>query len=84
MLRTMLLDQARHAISSRDLPENDRESLAWSIAMSAIKFSMLLTDTHKPIIFDPEKAVSFDGETGPYLLYCYARMASLLRSADEL
>jgi arginyl-tRNA synthetase len=63
MLRTLVMDQARASVAEREIVDGDRESLAWAIGMSAIKFSMLLTDTHKPIIFDPAKAVSFEGET---------------------
>jgi len=60
--------------------ELDYRSLAVSIA--AIKYSMLKQNPNKNIIFDKNEALSFDGNTGPYLLYTYARASSILRKAN--
>jgi arginyl-tRNA synthetase len=52
------------------------------IALSAIKYQLLKIDITKNMLFDPKKAISFEGDTGPYLLYSYARAASILRKVE--
>jgi len=52
------------------------------IAVGAIKYSILKQDSQKDLIFDLEKTVSFDGNSGPYLQYTYARAISLLAKAN--
>ena len=54
---------------------------AHKLSVGAIKYSMLVADTNKEIIFDPDQWTSFEGNTGPYLLYSYARTASILRKS---
>jgi arginyl-tRNA synthetase len=53
------------------------------IALAAIKYQLLKVDIAKTMVFDPKKAIAFEGDTGPYLLYSYARAASILRKAGE-
>jgi len=65
----------RHA----EWSEKEIEASAKKIALGAIKFEMLKTSRQKEIIFDPEKALSFEGFTGPYILYTIARIASILK-----
>lgn len=55
------------------------EKTAWSIAMAALKFSMLAQDVSRAITFDIRAATSFDGATGPYIQYTGARIAGILR-----
>lgn len=57
------------------------ESTARLIALAAIKFDFLKHESAKVMIFDPESAASFDGFTGPYVLYTVARINSLLKKA---
>lgn len=54
---------------------------AWIIAEGAMKFGMLRQDTDKPIVFDIDEALSFDGFTGPYIQYAHARLCSILAKA---
>lgn len=54
------------------------------ISIAAIKYTILRTQPGKPINFDPETSLSFEGDSGPYLQYTYARCKSILRKADEL
>ena len=54
------------------------DSTAWSIAEGAMKFAMLKQDNDKPIVFDFDSALAFDGFTGPYVQYAHARMNSIL------
>lgn len=53
------------------------------IALAAIKFMLLKTDMKKNTIFDPKKSISFEGDTGPYLLYSYARASSILKKSNR-
>lgn len=52
-----------------------------TIALAAIKFDMLKQSREKQIVFDPKQALSFEGFTGPYLLYSLARINSILKKA---
>jgi arginyl-tRNA synthetase len=54
---------------------------AWTIAEGAMKFGMLKQDNDRPIVFDMEAALSFDGFTGPYVQYAHARLSSILAKA---
>lgn len=60
---------------------NKKETLATSIAIGAIKFSILRQAAGKDIIFDFDKSLSFEGDSGPYLQYSYTRAKSLLEKA---
>lgn len=64
-----------------DLPSQDISTKAETIAMAAIKFFMLKYDVAKDFVFDPAQSLSFDGETGPYMLYTYARCAQIIAKA---
>ena len=57
------------------------DETAYLLANGAIKYGMLSTDPVKEIVFDPEVWVSFEGNTGPYLMYAYARSKSILSKA---
>ena len=52
------------------------------VAVGAIKYSVLKSAAGSDIVYDPEKAVSFDGDSGPYLQYSYARALSVLRKPE--
>ncbi len=64
-----------------DLKPTDRKKRATAISLAAIKFFMLKFDAKKDFVFNPSESLSFEGETGPYLLYTYARAKSILRKA---
>jgi arginyl-tRNA synthetase len=64
-----------------ELSENEMSDRSLKIALSAIKYQLLRVDIAKNMLFDPKKAISFEGDTGPYLLYSYARAASILRKS---
>ena len=63
------------------LNKEEMQDRSLKIALSAIKYQLLKIDIAKTMLFDPKKAISFEGDTGPYLLYSYARAASILRKA---
>ena len=62
---------------------DDISQVSDSIGLSAIKYSFLKVSVGKDVIFDLAKSTSFDGDTGPYLLYVYARCMSILSDASE-
>jgi len=67
------------------MKENGRETdvtRAKTIAYGAVKYAMLKTANNKNVIFDLEKALSFEGNTGPYLQYSIARIHSILDKCD--
>ncbi len=64
-----------------EISKKELESRALKIAVAAMKYSMLSQDFNKIIIFDKEQEVKFEGETGPYLQYSYARASSILKKA---
>lgn len=62
-----------------NLEEDEAKDRALKIALAAIKYQLLKTDTGKNMVFNPKEAVRFEGDTGPYILYSYARASSILR-----
>ena len=56
---------------------------AHKLAVGAIKYGMLIADPNKEIVFDPKEWVSFEGNSGPYLMYSYARTQSILTKCLE-
>ena len=63
--------------------ESEKEEISKMIAVGAIKYSVLRQETTKDIVFDFDKSVSFEGNSGPYIQYTLARASSLLRKAEE-
>jgi len=68
---------------NKDISEKDLDERANKIALGAIRFYILKYDPLKDILFDPKESISFEGETGPYLQYTYARINSILEKNDE-
>jgi arginyl-tRNA synthetase len=63
--------------------KNNDEEIAEAVAISAIKYSILKQSIGSDIIFDFDKSISFEGDSGPYLQYSFARAKSVLRKAKE-
>lgn len=76
--RDTLLQHAKTLLQDRSLPASDKPEIARKIAFAAMKFSILLQDSEKRITFDETQALSFEGETGPYLQYTLARLQAIL------
>jgi arginyl-tRNA synthetase len=55
---------------------------AWALALAGMKFGMLRQDADKVFTFDPEKALSFEGDTGPYVQYTVVRLGSIIKKAN--
>ena len=67
----------------KNLPKKEIEKRSEIIAQSAVKFFLLKYDPLKDFIFFPEKSISFEGDTGPYVQYAYARASSILRKTKS-
>lgn len=80
-----LIDLAKKGIIERGtkLKENDLEKRSRKIALGAIKYAMLSQGTNKVITFDEDEIMRFEGNTGPYLQYSYARASSILKKAGK-
>jgi arginyl-tRNA synthetase len=65
-----------------DLSDEEKESLYHTIGMGALKYFILKVDPRKRILFNPEESVDFQGNTGPFIQYTYARIQSILRKAE--
>lgn len=64
--------------------EADKEALYRIIGLGALKYFILKVDPKKRILFDPKESVDFQGNTGPFIQYTYARIQSILRKAQAL
>ncbi|MCD8304524.1 MAG: arginine--tRNA ligase [Prevotellaceae bacterium] len=62
-------------------PEEARET-ARIVGMGALKYFILKVDARKNMLFNPEESIDFNGNTGPFILYTYARIRSILRKAE--
>lgn len=66
-----------------DYPEEERADIARKVAIAALKFADLSNQPHSNYIFDLDRFTTFEGKTGPYLLYAAVRIKSILRKAAE-
>ena len=82
-----LLNDARDAIlekmTDREFSNEEREKIASDVGVSAIKYSILKQSTVGDIVYDFESSISFEGDSGPYLQYSYARANSILEKAKK-
>lgn len=62
--------------------EEEKQKLYRTIGLGALKYYILKVDPKKRILFNPEESVDFQGNTGPFIQYTYARIQSILRKAD--
>ena len=67
-----------------DYSDDEKESLYRLIGLGALKYYILKVDPKKRILFNPEESVDFQGNTGPFIQYTYARIQSILRKANEM
>ena len=87
-LNAMALEEAQKKIAEagklpEDMGAEEREEVAASVALAALRFSDLMNTRTTNYVFDLDKFTSFEGKTGPYLLYAAVRVKSLLRRATE-
>ena len=74
---------SEEAGKSKDLSEEERNDIARICGMGALKYFILKVDARKNMLFNPEESIDFNGNTGPFIQYTYARIRSILRKAEE-
>ena len=79
------ISRAYNEIKSRrnDMPEEKMREIARIIGIGAIRYNIVRVQPEKQLVFKWEEALSFDGNSGPFLQYSYARACSMLRKAGE-
>ncbi len=65
------------------MSEEDKEKLYRTIGLGALKYFLLRVNARKRILFDPQASIEFQGDTGPFIQYTYARIRSILRKWNE-
>ncbi len=76
-------DSILEKVKDRDWDNNDKQKVANSVGVGALKFSILRQAIGGDIIYDFEKSISFEGDSGPYLQYSFARANSILEKAKR-
>lgn len=71
-------------IKLEKMTEDEKKDISEKVAIAALKYSILKQSMGKDIIFDLEKSVSFEGDSGPYLQYTAVRASSILMKAEEV
>lgn len=66
-----------------DLSEEQRRQLYHTLALGALKYFILKVDPAKNMLFNPEESIDFNGNTGPFIQYTYARICSIVRRGQE-
>ena len=83
MAKDKARERLREAKLGEDLPEAEFEDIAHKVAVAALKFADLSNTRTTSYVFDLDRFTSFEGKTGPYLLYQAVRIKSLLRKATD-
>ena len=66
-----------------DMTEEERREIARIVGMGALKYFILKVDARKNMLFNPEESIDFNGNTGPFIQYTYARIRSILRKSSR-
>ncbi len=67
-----------------DFPEEERDEIIRKIGLGALKYFILKVDPHKNMTFNPSESIDFNGNTGPFIQYTYARIMSVFRKASQM
>ena len=66
----------------KDMSEAERDEIARIVGLGALKYFILKVDARKNMLFNPAESIDFNGNTGPFIQYTYARIRSILRKAE--
>ena len=66
------------------ITEEEAQEIARIVGMGALKYFILKVDARKNMLFNPEESIDFNGNTGPFIQYTYARIRSILRKAGDV
>lgn len=84
LIESMISDAREAAGSHFDgMPEDEAAEVSRKVGLGALKYFLLKVDPKKNMMFNPAESIDFNGNTGPFLQYTYARIKSLLRKAEE-
>lgn len=75
----MIMDASVEKMEEREIPEAEQKQIGQDVAVAAIKFNILKQNFRKDIIFDKEKALALEGDSGPYIQYTAVRIQSVLK-----
>ncbi len=82
-----MIEQARRTMDeagkNADLSEAEKQEIARIVGLGALKYFLLKVDARKNMVFNPEESIDFNGNTGPFIQYTYARIRSILRKAQD-
>ena len=67
----------------KDMSEDEKNEIARIVGLGALKYFILKVDARKNMLFNPEESIDFNGNTGPFIQYTYARICSVMRKAIE-
>ena len=67
-----------------DMTDEERNEIARIVGLGALKYFILKVDARKNMLFNPEESIDFNGNTGPFIQYTYARIRSIMRKAAEM
>ncbi len=81
-----MVDDAREMSAERfsDMPAEEAEEVARMVGLGALKYFLLKVDPKKNMLFNPKESIDFNGNTGPFLQYTYARIRSVIRKAGGI
>ena len=78
------LKAADEAGKNADLSDAEKQEIARIVGMGALKYFILKVDARKNMLFNPEESIDFNGNTGPFIQYTYARICSILRKSQNM
>lgn len=76
-------DMSKDRAIAIDASEEEKKEIARIVGLGALKYFILKVDPRKNMLFNPAESIDFNGNTGPFIQYTYARIRSLLRKATE-
>ena len=85
LIATMIADARRTSDELgkfADMSEEEKQEIARIVGLGALKYFILKVDARKNMLFNPEESIDFNGNTGPFIQYTYARIHSILRKAE--
>lgn len=78
------MDIVRDKVAERELTADEKEEISKIVGVAALKYSILRSSLGSDIIYDQEKSISFEGDSGPYLQYTAVRANSIIKKAEPL
>ncbi len=88
-LMAQMIDDAKDISKDKvntlpDITEAEANDIARKVGLGALKYFILKVDPRKNMLFNPEESIDFNGNTGPFIQYTYARIQSVLRKANDV